>query len=133
MFNLSATILPICLPFEPCSLEIVITKPALDSLIVSNVSGLLSSTLTIFLKNVTVNVKMTNIEMKSAIGAAYKIPFIPAPTSLLSNKLVKINTNGVKHKMSLTNEATTARIDLPIDWKNTAVIFTKHVIVINDK
>ena len=35
--------------------------------------------------------------------------------------------------MSLINEATTARIDLPIDWKNIAVILTKHVIVINER
>ena len=108
-------------------------NPGLDSLIVSNITGSSSLILDNPLKNETVKIKITKIEMKSAIGAEYKIPLIPLHASLVSKTKVKINTNGVKQTISLINDATTALIDLPIDWKNTAVIFTKHVIVINDK
>ena len=43
-----------------------------------------------FLKKVTVRINTTKIEIKSEIGAAYKIPLIPLPISFFSKMLDKI-------------------------------------------
>ena len=61
------------------------------------------------------------------------IQFIPSPGAFDSNSSDRIITSGIKQRMSLITDATTAKTDFPIDWKNTAVILTRQVTVIGDK
>ena len=67
----------------------------------------------------------------SATGAAYRMPWIPLPLCMLSINAGSRMAKGVKHRISRTKEATTARMDLPMDWKNTAVILVRQVMVIS--
>ena len=61
-----------------------------------------------FLKNETVNNKITKIATVSEIGAASKMPLMPVPVSLFSIKADKIIANGVKQIISRTSDAVVA-------------------------
>ena len=84
-------------------------------------------------KNEIVSIRITTIATKSEIGAAYKIPLIPVPTSAPSKTEGNIIAYGVKQTISRITDAITAYLDFPIDWKNTAVILTRQVTVTRDK
>jgi len=69
----------------------------------------------------------------SEIGAANKTPLIPMPAFLFSSTAGRSNAKGVKQRISRTRDAIIAFKDLPMDWKNTAVIFTWQVIIVRER
>ena len=66
--------------------------------------SLITLLILIFLKKETVKIKITKIEIKSAIGEENKIPFIPLPTLFFSSNIDNIKENGIKQTISLIKE-----------------------------
>ena len=96
-------------------------------------TGHYNSFLSVLRKNETVRPMITTSATASEIGAAYRIPLMPLPDCYFSIIAGKSSTSGTKHTISRTNDAIMAWADLPMDWKNTAVIFTRQVTTVKER
>ena len=121
MFNFSATTFPICLPAEPCSLAMVMITPLWVGLIAeAAVSGTAADFRLRERMNCTVIAIITREAIRSAMGAAYRMPLIPKNRG-------RMITRGTKQMISRVREEITAWMGLPTAWKKIEVILMAQV------